>query len=159
MKAKQRTKLSWEELESRLSAGEVPAIYMDRIGQLCLDDGTQRQIPAKLVPLFPASVVEDVKRRAGEYAAIREAEYEQRKQQLAEEEAELNERLDEKGFVLLAGEETEIVESGTLRQCRASLWKVTQQPRDEYAGKGCWVIVDSNGEHVQAGKFDAHGLV
>ena len=159
MKAKQRTKLFWEELEFGLKSGEIPAVYMDSVGQLCLDDESHRQIPARLVPLFPASVIGDAKLRAAEHAATREAEYEQRKQQVAQEEAALNERLDEKGFVLLAGEETEIVESGTLRECRASLWKVTRLLRDEYAGKGCWVIVDSNGSEIESGKFDAHGLV
>jgi hypothetical protein len=71
----------------------------------------------------------------------------------AEREA-LNARLDEPGFTLLAGENTDVVCRGTLRQCRESLWKVIGLPRDPYCGRGCWVIVDSQRNEVESGEFD-----
>lgn len=77
-------------------------------------------------------------RLAAEYKAAREA---------------LDARLDEPGFTLLAGENTDVVCRGTLRQCRDSLRKVIGLPRDPYCGRGCWVIVDSQHNEVESGEF------
>ena len=157
MNAKQRKKLFWESVASDLRSGRIPSVYMNSVSELCLED-SDRTVPARLAPLFPKEVIEDARRRSVEHAKARKAEYEQRVQQLAKEEAALNERTDEKGFTLLAGENTEIVESGTFGKCRASLWKVTQQPRGDFSGIGCWIICDGNGDVVEQGKFNSDGL-
>jgi len=73
---------------------------------------------------------------------------------LKKEREELDKRLDEDGFTLLAGEATDVVCQGTLRQCRDNLWKVQRLPRDYHCGIGCWIIVDKNNIEVQEGKFD-----
>lgn len=160
MKAKQRTKLFWQELEAKLTAdSEAPSVFINAAGDLCLNDGTGRQVPPRLVSLFPAAVVEAAKQKSAEVAEQRQREFAEWMQRQEAQRAALDARLDETGFVLLAGENTEMVQSGTLRECRDSLWKVTSQPRDEYAGRGCWVIVDGDGNEVEAGMFDKHGLV
>ena len=66
----------------------------------------------------------------------------------------LDARLDEGGFTLVGGEETEIIASGTLRHCRDNLWRLPQYPRCPYAGRGCYTITDGDGLEVQAGEFD-----
>ena len=72
----------------------------------------------------------------------------------ARKQAELEARMDEDGFTLIAGERTEIVSQGTLRECRANLWKVTSYPRYQPVGRGCWIIVDRNNDEVLSGEFD-----
>jgi hypothetical protein len=76
-------------------------------------------------------------------------------ERLRKEREELEKRFDEPGFFLIAGEESEVLHSGTLRECRDNLWKVTagDLPRDPYCGIGCWVIA-KGGEEVMSGKFD-----
>jgi len=73
---------------------------------------------------------------------------------LLKEREELDKRLDEDGFTLLAGEETEVICQGTLRACRDNLWKVLKCERDPHVGKGCYVIVDRDNNEVQSGEFD-----
>ena len=73
---------------------------------------------------------------------------------LRKEREELDKRLDEDGFTLLAGEETDVICQGTLRECRDNLWKVLKCERDPYVGKGCYVIVDRDNTEVQSGEFD-----
>ena len=68
--------------------------------------------------------------------------------------AALEARLDEPGFVLLAGENTAVVAKGTLRECRDNLFMVRDCPRDPQSGLGCWVIVDAEAVEVQSGTFD-----
>lgn len=74
---------------------------------------------------------------------------------LKAEQEEREKRLDEPGFTLLAGEETEILHQGTWRECRENLWKLNrlELPRDPYCGIGCWAIVKGEFE-AESGKFD-----
>jgi len=61
-----------------------------------------------------------------------------------------------KNCTLLAGENTDIVTTGTLYHCKQSLWMITQKklPRDRFCGKGCWVIIDENQNELASGSFD-----
>ncbi len=59
------------------------------------------------------------------------------------------------GCTLLAGENSEVVATGSLYFCRQSLSTVLQKhlPRDPYSGKGCWAIVRGEQE-LASGYFD-----
>lgn len=112
---------------------------------------------------LPVAVIDRI---TGEAKQLIEAEKEKAQQrslelaaQLKAQREALDARLDEDGFILLAGEETAVVCRGTLRQCRDNIWKVQKLPRDYYTGKGCYVIVDTKThEEVQSGEFDKVGF-
>jgi len=79
---------------------------------------------------------------------------------LRKEREKREKRLDEPGFVLLAGENTDVIYHGTYRECKDNLWRLNMPgengkriPRDSYSGKGCWVIV-KDGYEIQSGYFD-----
>jgi hypothetical protein len=61
-----------------------------------------------------------------------------------------------KGCTLLAGEETEVIYQGTLSACKRemSILYTKDLPLDEYSGKGCWVIVDGDGNEIMSGFFN-----
>jgi hypothetical protein len=157
--SKQNAKRFWELLEGKICAGELPSVFVNVAGHLCLNDGTGRQIPPRLVPLFPAEVVTSANEKAAEVASQKQAAFDRwMAAQIAHREV-LDRRLNEAGFMLLAGENTAVVARGTLRQCREKICMVVRQPRDNYSGRGCWVIMDSTGAEVEAGQFDKHGAI
>ncbi|NIP26661.1 MAG: hypothetical protein GWN94_19820 [Phycisphaerae bacterium] len=62
-----------------------------------------------------------------------------------------------KNCTLLAGEETEIITSGSLYWCKQHVGTLHQKklPRDHHSGKGCWVIV-KHGKELASGYFDKY---
>jgi len=162
MKAKERTRLFWRRLEETLKNGtEDPKVFINRVGNLCLDGGPLggSTIPPKVASLLPAELVAEAKRRAVEVAIEREADAEKYRQELEAARVALDARLDDRGFTLLAGENTDVVCRGTLRDCRDSLHKVVHLPRDSWSHLGCWVITDPQFVEVEAGHFTRHGLI
>lgn len=71
-----------------------------------------------------------------------------------EKKARLDAMADQPGWLLMAGEETELVARGTRDEVRRKLYLVTHCPRDPYAGKGCWVILAPDGTEAESGFFD-----
>jgi tRNA(Leu) C34 or U34 (ribose-2'-O)-methylase TrmL len=59
------------------------------------------------------------------------------------------------GWLLLAGENTRQIASGTLRTVKDALPLVIHERRDATAKVGCWVILAPDGTEYLAGKFDA----
>jgi len=79
--------------------------------------------------------------------------------QLKAEREEKLAKLDLDQCMLLAGENTEVVAKGSLDHCRSMLSLVCQQPLDQHASKGAWVILarpkdGSASEEVESGSFD-----
>jgi hypothetical protein len=150
----------WRDVEARLMAGDVPSVFVNPGGFLCIDGGVHGgvhggdTIPAALTALFPAHILEAAKVKSDSVAAEKKAELAARMAEASKRWRALDLRQNEEGFVLIAGEDSEIVADGTLLECRTSLYKVCRQPRDSYAGRGCWTISDSSGIEVQIGEFD-----
>ena len=106
---------------------------------------------------MPDDIVEQL---TGTANAFIEAEREKAKQETArwieqhrKDREALERRFDEDGFTLIAGEESEIIHQGTLRECKDNIWKVSKCPRDHYSGLGCYIIVKGE-EEVMSGTFD-----
>jgi len=112
-------------------------------------NGTHWQLPDKIIEKLtgPAKEIIEIEKQKAIKRSQRTAD------RLKREREELEKRLDEDGFALLAGEDTEIIHQGTLRECRNNLWKVHKLPRDPFCGIGCWIIIKGE-EEVMAGKFD-----
>jgi len=147
----------WNEVVTQLNSGhphgpsyKLKFAHSTREVTIEIFNGQRWTMPPKVVAQLTgeAKALIDTEREKADEATRKWCE-EHRKEREA-----LDARLDEDGFALLAGEETEIVTSGTLRHCRDNLYRVMQYPRCPYAGKGCWLITDSHGNEVQSGEFD-----
>jgi len=151
----------WGTIEDKMEAGGIPEVFINPAGRVCLNNGWNgAEFPARLLAKLPASLIEAANAKAAERAAADKAKAEIWRAEWVASQAALDARADEPGFVLLAGENTEIIASGTLRECRDALYKVTGCPRDRHVGRGCWTIVDSNTQtEVEAGQYTKHGLI
>lgn len=143
----------WEQVESQIAAGQPPKVFVDKAGCICLVDGAF-QLPAALAAKMPAEVIAAARFAAEQRLAEEITRHEAWAANWEASQAALDARSDEPGFRLIAGEDSEIVASGTLRECRSMIPCVTRCQRDRFAGRGCWVIVDAAGVEVQAGQFD-----
>lgn len=150
--AKTKKKTDWEAVMTQVENGEV-AVFIAANGGVCID-GAAMMIPDRFLSRVPADVLTKANERRANVERQKEERNEAVRLRLKAEEAAKAARLDEPGFTLVAGENSTTVHSGTLRECRDNLWKVMSQPRDGYAGVGCWVIVDSTGTEIDAGRFD-----
>jgi len=65
--------------------------------------------------------------------------------------AEMDAMADQAGWLLLAGEDTAMVASGTRDHVASMLPAVTRMRRDHHIG--CWVILAPDGREYMAGKF------
>jgi hypothetical protein len=139
----------WKKYEEKWASGNFEDVFIH--GKPAVrENGTIMFIPNKLLALMPEIA------KTAQIVADQKSVETARRLKAAREERE--KRLDEDGFVLLAGEDTEVVYSGTWRQCRDNLWRLIwggiKYPRDPYSGKGCWIIVKEEFE-AQSGYFDA----
>ncbi|MFP4145310.1 MAG: hypothetical protein ACLFV3_09215 [Phycisphaeraceae bacterium] len=149
----------WQPVADALDRGEVPPVFVNPAGDICLDNGSNGPaLPRALRDRLPAEIVEEAQRVREQ----REAEARERSRQFAErfqaERQELLAAIDQEHCHLIAGENSEVVASGTLDHCRTQLHRVTRQPRDPHSGRGCWVIVANRrdtGEQVEveSGQF------
>ncbi len=165
MKAKTK-KIFWVKVQTALENGDTKMLFLDRAGRLCWWTGKPgeicRPLPDDLLNLCPTEMLSQARLAAEQKAREAEARSLAYATELRAASEALDKRLDEPGFTLLAGERTDIVHSGTLRECRDNLWKVTHYPRDRTAGIGCWVIVDSKSpdhREVESGKYNRDGLI
>tara|TARA_R100001530_G_scaffold96544_1_gene67083 strand:+ start:46 stop:528 length:483 start_codon:yes stop_codon:yes gene_type:complete len=155
MKTETKTRI-WAEVKKQLNSGYVVgnsfSLQFDGNGQPFVKIFNNQRWT------LPASIIENLTGEAKEVIEIaKQKAIEKSKQtanRLRQDRESLEKRLDEDGFILLAGEETDVVCQGTLRQCRANLWKVHKCPRDPHVGIGCYCIVDKNHIEVEIGKFD-----
>lgn len=61
--------ISWKKIRARIEAGDYPAVFINRVGKLCLD-GSAAQLPPELAAMYPPEVIS----AAAEKAAAAEAE-------------------------------------------------------------------------------------
>lgn len=154
-----KSSVFWATIEANMADGNMPDVFINPAGKVCLHNGWNgAEFPARLLHLLPPAIIEAANVKAAERAAADKARLETWRAEVDATSAALNARLDEPGFVLLAGEDTAIVASGTLRECRDAMYKVPRCRRDSYSGRGCWVIVDSKHVEVEAGQFTKDGL-
>lgn len=106
------------------------------------------------IPAYLLSQITGEGKKTIEAAKVRAAEKSKKiAAQLKAERENREKRLDEPGFVLLAGENTKVVHQGTWRECRDNLWQVLKCERNTDVGLGCWVIVKGEFE-AESGTFD-----
>jgi len=156
MKTETKTRV-WAEVVSRLNSGEKASknfsLQFNRAHQpyILIYNGAHWQLPEKVIKQLTGPAKQLI--AAEKQKAIEESQ--RTAERLRKERESLEKRLDEPGFTLLAGEETEIVRRGTFRDCRDNLSQLMAKrlPRDPYCGIGCWVIVKGE-EEVMSGKFD-----
>jgi len=146
----------WNPIAEAVKTGTAK-IYINVRGDVCIDDGrTGPVMPAWLAARVPTETVEAARRDK----AARDAQAEQARLAAVARRDTLLAALDLSRCVLLAGEDTDVVASGTLDYCRRMCSAVHHLSRDCYSGKGCWVITAprrDNGEivEVESGGFDA----
>ena len=146
----------WAEVKKQLHNGETGGknfkLVFDHKFQPCIRifNGFQWQLPATVIEAAGGKAQDLIE--AAKQKAIEKSKATAKR--LKREREELEKRLDEGGFTLLAGEDTDVLFQGTFRECRANIWRVLKCPRDSYSGLGCYVIVDSNNIEVQSGTFD-----
>jgi hypothetical protein len=145
----------WGEYEKKWQAGDFYDVIVNCIDQPCVRffNGTVGAIPQKMMHLLPKELLETL-------AANAQARSIATAKELADERTEREKRLDEPGFHLLAGENTDAIYAGTWRECRNNLWRLLckfegkKLPRDRDCGKGCWVIVKGDFE-AESGYFNS----
>jgi len=153
MKVGRKTRAAnrWDRLTEKIVAGDIS---FNTAGEMTVYDGEFLVVPARLVGLAPSEQVavarDNADRRAEE---SRKKNAASRKKYRAEQ-AKIEARIDEAGFCLIAGEDSCLVFAGTLRNCRRKLPLIQELPRDYCSGRGCWVIVDSDGAEIETGLFD-----
>lgn len=155
----QKKAARWSQVADALERGEIPKFFLNARGYICIDDGaTGPCVPAWLAAKFPADVIDQARAikartsaedlaRSRALAAKYAAESEAKRHRYASQ-------TDQTGWLLLAGEDTEVVARGTLRDVEAMRSCVTRCKRDSYTGRGCWVIVSPDGSEYEAGYFD-----
>lgn len=152
MNRRERNTAYWAELKESLENGDLaPPIFVNPSGDLVLSGGPRggQTIPPHVAKLFPLVVVQEAMRERDKWQEKERAGQEAR---LAEREAQES-QIDEPGFTLIAGEDSKVVATGTLRECRKALWRVTFCERDGYAGRGCWIIFKGD-DFEERGYFD-----
>ena len=71
--------------------------------------------------------------------------------------AELDAMSDDPGWTMIAGEESELLCTGTRAECFAALTAALHRlPRDPHEGKGAWVLLPPDGSREMEGTFDQH---
>lgn len=71
--------------------------------------------------------------------------------------AELDVMAAQSGWMMIAGEESEVLHTGTRSECFAALQAALHRlPRDRHEGKGAWVLLPPDGSREMSGTFDEH---
>lgn len=74
-----KSKQFWAAIEAKIDAGEMPQVFINPAGRICLDNGWNgAEFPARLLPKLPASVLEAANAKAAERAAAEIAAAEER---------------------------------------------------------------------------------
>ena len=159
---RKRAAAKWQKIESRLAAGDIPAVFTSADGKLCLQE-TSETIPSRLEPLWPSEVVELSRSRR---AMLEQQAQEQRRlrvEDAMERQRSLDASVDLSACCLIAGENSRTVATGDLEHCRSMLPLVCGEPTDPHGRTGAWVIFASSkatGEFVEyeSGTFDKGGF-
>src|SRR3972149_1108358 len=90
----------WAAVESRIEAGQVPEIFINPAGRVCLNNGHNgAEFPARLLAKLPAAVIEAANAKAAERAAADDAKFVAWAAECRANRAALDARADGLGFL------------------------------------------------------------
>lgn len=142
------------------AAGHIASMVRSRTGQThYLMAGTARLTAAELRRWLDGDNTAITDRLANQAAQQKEAKKRQAealKRALARAD-ELAAMADSSGWIMIAGEESEVLCTGTRRDCFSALQAAIHRlPRDPHEGKGAWSLLPPDGSHEISGTFDQH---
>lgn len=71
--------------------------------------------------------------------------------------AQLDAMADDPGWTMIAGEDSEVLCTGTRAECFSALSAALHRlPRDPYEGRGAWGLLPPDGSREMSGTFDEH---